>query len=276
MNQAEYEALSDNCLPPFAVTLYIRCFRKKMRYSDGIVHVSLRSMKEEMEHTPLRGSNTVEPKPTTEKIRTAVRQLERANLIELIRKGSIKEQKAACYHCSLASTDLSGSNEEQHESNTGTTRNKKTPQPTPHKRYSGNVLKFQKSDEQHISVISDIEEEDSACARENLNFCNDWIGLAKQVGLSVSTDELQAIFNKWKFSDTGNTYRHIATHRKYWMRYCATIKHNQVKGGSHALKQQSSQQSGYRNATATAWRDCYERAQRGEGVEAFDFSTEQT
>lgn len=126
MNTREFEALSDNSLPPFAVTLYIRCFRKNMGYSDGLVHVSLRSMKEEMLHLPPRGSNTIEPKPTTEKIRTAVRQLERANLIELVEKGSIKEQKAACYHCSLASTDLSGSNEEQHESNTGTTRNKKT------------------------------------------------------------------------------------------------------------------------------------------------------
>ena len=276
MNQVEYEALSDNCLPPFAVTLYIRCFRKNMEYSDGLVHVSLRSMKEEMQHTPPRGSNTVEPKPTTEKIRTAVRQLERANLIELVKKGSIKEQKAACYHCSLASTDLSGLNEEQHESNTGTTRNKKTSKAALHKRYGGNVLNFQKSDEQHIPVIPDIEEEDNAHARENLNFSSDWVGLAKQVGLSASTDELQAIFNKWKLGDSANTYRHIATHRKYWMRYCATIKHNQVRGGSHAVKQQSSQSSGYRNATAAAWRDCYERAQRGEGVDAFDFANDQT
>ena len=275
MNQAEYEVLSDNTLPAFAVTLYIRCFRKKMSYLNGLVHVSMRIMKEAMEHSPPRGSNTVEAKPTTEKIRTAVRQLERANLIELVQKGSIKEQKAACYHCSLASTDLSGSNEEQHESNTGTTRSKKTLKPAPNLRRSGNVLKFQKSDEQHISVISDIEEEDNACARENLEFCGDWVGLANQAGWSGSNDEAQALFNKWKLSDSANTYRHITTHRKYWMRYCAAIRHNQVKGVSHALNQQSSQQRGYRNATATAMRDCIERAQRGEGVEAFDFSNDQ-
>lgn len=275
MNQAEYEALSDNCLPPFAVTLYIRCFRKNMGYSDGLVHVSARSMREAMEHTPPRGSNKCQGSPSRETVRTAIRQLQKAGLIELVQKGDLKEQKAALFYCSLAHTALSRPNEEQPQSNQGTTNPQKPLQATNSKRYSGNVLKFKKSEEQPIPE-EPIEEEDSACARENLNFCNDWVGLAKQVGLSVSTDELQAIFNKWKLSDTGNTYRHIATHRKYWMRYCATIKHNQVKGGSHALKQQSSQQSGYRNATATAWRDCYERAQRGEGVEAFDFSTEQT
>lgn len=276
MNQAEYEALSDNCLPPFAVTLYIRCFRKNMGYSNGLVHVSLRSMKAEMLHSPPRGSNAIEPKPTTEKIRTAVRQLERANLIELVEKGSIKEQKAACYYCSLASTHLSGPNEEQHESNTGTTRAAKSPQASPDKRYSGNVLKFQKSEEQHIPE-EPIEEEEIACARENLEFCGDWVGLAKQAGWSANTEEIQALFNKWKFSDNANTYRHIATHRKYWMRYCAAINHNQVKGGNnHALIQTSGQSSGYRNATATAWRDCYDRAQRGEGVDDFDFTSDQT
>ena len=180
MNQAEYEALSDNCLPPFAVTLYIRCFRKNMGYSNGLVHVSLRSMKAEMLHSPPRGSNAIEPKPTTEKIRTAVRQLERANLIELVEKGSIKEQKAACYYCSLASTHLSGPNEEQHESNTGTTRAAKSPQASPDKRYSGNVLKFQKSEEQHIPE-EPIEEEEIACARENLEFCGDWFSKASRV-----------------------------------------------------------------------------------------------
>lgn len=275
MNQAEYEVLSNNSLPTFAVTLYIRCFRKNMEYIDGLVHVSMRTMKEAMEHTPPRGSNTIEPKPTTEKIRTAVRQLERANLIELVQKGSIKEQKAACYHCSLASTDLSGLNEEQHESNTGTTRDKKTPKPLPRKRHSGNVLKFRKSDEQHIPVIPDIEEEDNACARENLNFSSDWAGLAGQAGWSGSSQEIEALFNKWKTTENANTYRHIATHRKYWMRYCAAIRHNQVKGVSNELNQQSSQSSGYRNATATAMRDCIERAQRGEGVEAFNFADDQ-
>ncbi|VEL96982.1 hypothetical protein ALT761_01981 [Alteromonas sp. 76-1] len=275
MNQAELEALSDNTLTPFAVTLYMRCFYKNRGYSDGLVHVSQRSMRNAMEHTPPRGSTKCAGAPSRETIRTAIRQLEKAGLIELAQKGDLKEQKAALFYCTLAHTKSLRPNEEQPESNQGTTSNKKFPHPTAGNAYSGNVVNLKKFDEQPIPTKPIEDEEDNACARENLEFCGDWVGLANQAGWSGSNEEAQALFNKWKLSDSANTYRHITTHRKYWMRYCAAIRHNQVKGVSHALNQQSSQQRGYRNATATAMRDCIERAQRGEGVEAFDFSNDQ-
>ena len=275
MNQAEFEALSENCLPPFAVTLYIRCFRKNMNFSDGLVYVSLRSMREAMEHTPRRGTNVIEPKPTVEKIRSAVRQLERAHLIELVEKGCIKQQKATIYHCCLANSGLLGAKEEQHENNTRTTRFHNPIKPNDNKLHRGNVYKFHQCDEQH-KPEEPIEDEETACARENLTFNDSWIALARQAGYFNSAEELCSLFNKWKLSDNDNVYRHIAMHRKYWMRYCAAIKHNQVKGGNHALNQSAGQSSGYRNAAAIAWRDSYERAQRGEGVEEFDFAEDQT
>lgn len=275
MNQAEFEALSENCLPPFAVTLYIRCFRKNMNFSDGLVYVSQRFMRDAMEHTPPRGSNKCFGAPSRETLRTAIRQLRRVGLIELVEKGDIREQKATLFYCRLASVEKVRQNEEQPQNNHRTTTTPNTTQATTHKRYGGNVVKFHKTDEQPIPE-KPIEDEETACARENLTFNDSWIALARQAGYFNSAEELCSLFNKWKLSDNDNVYRHIAMHRKYWMRYCAAIKHNQVKGGNHALNQSAGQSSGYRNAAAIAWRDSYERAQRGEGVEEFDFAEDQT
>tara|TARA_B100000614_G_scaffold237343_1_gene235508 strand:+ start:380 stop:1201 length:822 start_codon:yes stop_codon:yes gene_type:complete len=272
MNQLEMDALGDNELPPFAVALYVRCFRRNMDFATGCVFVSYRRMAQDMEHIPPRGSTKPSTRPSRGELRHAVDQLIRVSLIKLVAKGSLANNKAAEYRCAKAVAFL-GAFEEQPESNQGTTNKQKSTQATTGKGLPPNVVNLRKNEEQHKP---DKPIDDDVYAREEILFSDDWLALASSVGLVASKEQIESWFNVWREGDLTSTYRGLSVHQKAWRKYCASIRANQVQqGGSNEVNQRNGTTGGqYRNATAETLGRCRERAQAGIGVGDFDFSDE--
>lgn len=273
MNQLELDALADNELPPLAVTLYVRCFSKNVDFDTGCVYVSYQGMSQSMEHRPPRGSTKPISRPTKNELRHAISQLEKAGLIKLHTKGSIAQNRAAKYLCLKAKASVRP-NEEQHESNTGTTRRSNTTDPANLKALPKNVVNLRQSDEQHKPYKP--KEDDDVYARASFEFDDEWVSLASMVGLSASHDQLSAWFTVWQQGESAHVYKSKSAHQQLWRKYCASIRANQVQqGGSNEVNQRNGATGGqYRNATAETLRRCRERAQAGIGVGDFDFSDE--
>lgn len=275
MNAQEYEALDNIELTPFAVTLYIRCFRRYMNYADGTVSLAESLMKQSMEYVPPRGSKQPSEKPTRQKIRTAVEQLYRAGLVELLRKGDIKEGRTPLFLCRLATSDLVRPNEEQPRNNQGTTNYPKSSNITNINAFKSFDTLSQKTEEQPKTDYTDLEKREIACAREHLEYSQQWAWTAQANGLQVSEDEIKTIFEKWRDSDSVNVIRANTQHIRLWQNYCKAIakqnqaQQNQSFGGSHGQSQRPVKTS---NVTANTLQDCIQRASAGIGTDDFDFS----
>lgn len=235
MNQAEYKALCDASLPFMAVVLYVRAFRRCMDYQTGLVSMSLRSLAMELEYHPVARSTDRPSRPTKAQVRHLVKRLIEVGLITVERKGDIEEARAAVFRCLLARTDSVRPNEEQHMSAQGSAAQQARPQPN-----SGKVVQFKSSTsktphEQHVSDISDKDDDDNACAREDLLFDDQFAAMAAQVGLVRPRQELEALFTQFRVSDEGPVpiYRVKGQWLGKWRKYCAAVKTNQVRQGNY-------------------------------------------
>lgn len=227
MNQREYDALADNELPPLAVTLYIRCFRANMGFTDGCVFVSYRSMAQALEHIPPRGSTRPVSRPTKDELRHAIKQLLKTGLIKLVEAGSLAHNRAAQYRCAMA---FLGANEEHPENTTGTPRSSTTSQTQAGQGIAPNVVNF-RNREEHPIPKQPIED-DEMIARAKLEFSDEWLALARSVGLAADTEQIHAWFVTWSENDSSHIYRAMTAHKKAWRNYCVKIKANTPMMGS--------------------------------------------
>lgn len=257
MNQQEYDALDDLTLSHSAVTLYVRGFRRFMNYETGNVAISLVRLSQILEFVPPQGSTKVMVKPTKANVRHLVDTLHRHGLIRCIKKGDITTRSPAIFHCTLATFSnkqvFSDQNHEQHESNTGTTREQNHRQPAPHIVNTENVLNFPKGHEQHRSAGSDKSNVCNARAMHEISYTEPFIQIAKRCQLASVSDDDTLVFKAFQSSPR---YRHkLQSDLEYqadWQSFCAywvanrqaNVKNTPVKSGaqhaSHPQRQNAS------------------------------------
>lgn len=105
MNHYEYTALMDKSLPHDALALYVRWFRRRMNYQTGLVETSLPRMISTLDYNPAQQSRDKHYEASIQRVRTLIRHLEGAGLIQQVTKGDVKKHQAAVYICVMATTD---------------------------------------------------------------------------------------------------------------------------------------------------------------------------
>ena len=151
-NDKEEEALS--YLPHRAQVCYLRGLRRYMDYKTGIVgaarHISYQSLSEVTEVIPDRGSKEGHYRATRQGVRSMLKMLERAGLIQpVLRQGEVM---CLVFKLPLADTVLVCPQEEQPMNipprTTATTTQEKTPEGTDNNGFYHDFLRGEKPDEQ--------------------------------------------------------------------------------------------------------------------------------
>lgn len=233
MNQNESNALADSSLPPLAVVLYVRAFRRFMNYETGRVAMSLARMGQELEYLPLPKSNDKPSRPTVAQVRHLVGRLIAAGLVAIVEKGDRQSGKAAVFCCPLARKGFLYLNEAQQVRAQGSTTRE-----TGEKANENNVVNFERNRcahrvAQHRSV-DPYKDDDDVCARDALELDDEFAAMAAQAGLLIEREQLEAVFNQFRFStkEGRNIYRGRAQWLDQWRSYAAAVKANQVRQGN--------------------------------------------